>query len=89
VLTEINSRLNNKEAKYLKTEQQSIKDMLAEPHEKKPNPCDDAPELQAMLQQLSHQHWVSWLDTSIPALKLATRCQSILNSAKSLGHKQI
>jgi hypothetical protein len=72
LLTEINSRLNNKEAKYLKTEQQSIKDMLGEPHEKKLNPCDDDPELQAMLQQLSHQHWVSWLDTSIPALNHVT-----------------
>ena len=71
-LTEINARLNDKEATYLQTEQQSIKDMLAEPHEEKPNPCDDSPELQAMLKQLSHQNWVSWLNTSIPALHHVT-----------------
>ena len=72
VLAEINSRLNKKEATYLHTEQKTIEEMLAEPHEKKPNPCDDSPELQGMLKELSHQHWVSWLDSNIPALNHVT-----------------
>lgn len=72
VLLEINSRLNKKEATYLQTEQKSIAEMLAEPHEDLPSPCDDSPELQAMLKQLSHQNWVSWLDSDIPALNNVT-----------------
>ena len=72
VIVEIDSLLNKKEATYLHTEQKSMEEILAEPREEKPDPSEDSPELQAMLQQLSHQHWVSWLDTSIPALNHIT-----------------
>ena len=72
VLLEINSRLTTKEATYLHTEQKSIKELMEEPHEKKPKPSMDSPELQAMVKELSARHWKSWLDTKIPALNHIT-----------------
>jgi len=72
VLFEIDSRLNKKEAEYLHTERKSIESVLSEPHENKPSPSEDSPEMKSMLQELTHKHWVAWLDTDIPALHHVT-----------------
>ena len=72
ILVEINDRLSKEEATYFHTTQKSIQDLLNEPHNALDNPCDDSPEIQAMLKQMNHQHWVSWLDTKIPALNNVT-----------------
>ena len=77
VLLEIDSRLNKEEATYLHTEKKSMKDMMAEPHEKEDNPCDDSPEIQAMLKQLSKKHWTEWLDQKIPALENFTPREAV------------
>ena len=72
ILEEINTHLSKEEATYLHTTQKSIQDLLKEPHESLDNPCDDSPEIQAILKEMNHQHWVSWLDTEIPALNHVT-----------------
>ena len=77
VLLEIDSRLNKEEVSYLRTEKKSMKDMIAEPHEKEDNPCDDSPEIQAMLKQLSKKHWAEWLDQKIPALENVTPREAV------------
>ncbi|BCA97337.1 hypothetical protein TUM19329_36980 (plasmid) [Legionella antarctica] len=76
VLIEINARLSTDEATYLHTTQKSIEELLKEPHEELNNPCDNSPEIQDLLKQMNHQHWVSWLDTLIPALNNVTPRQA-------------
>lgn len=86
VRAEIESRLNKGETKYLRVEEKSIEEILAEPRDKTPNPCNDSPEIQAMLKELSHKNWVVWLDTNIPALNHVTPREA---SKTSLGRERL
>ena len=81
---EIESRLGN-QASFRNAVIQSSEKMLEEiancPPGAKPEPQPNeelqSPEVQAMLEKMSEQHWREWLDTSIPALKDQTPREAV------------